>query len=90
MLTRPLTFSGKGLELNFATSAAGGIRVEIQDASGQPLPGFALADSLETIGNELDRVVRWKQGSDLSKIAGNPVRLKFVLSDADVFSLRFR
>lgn len=90
MRTRPLTFSGKELELNFATSAAGGVRVEIQDAVGQPLPGFALADSLETIGNELERVVQWRQGSDLSKIAGKPVRLRFALTDADVFSFRFR
>jgi hypothetical protein len=90
MLTRSLTFSGKELELNFATSAAGGIRLEIQDVSGQPLPGFALADSVETIGNELDRVIHWKQGSDLSKVAGKAVRLRFVLTDADVFSFRFR
>ena len=66
LVTKPLTFTGKELALNFATSAAGGIRVEIQDAAGKPLPGFALADAVETIGNETDRVVRWKAGSDVS------------------------
>ena len=45
LVTRPLVFSGNRLTLNFATSAAGGIRVEIQDADGRPIPGFALADA---------------------------------------------
>ena len=90
MLTKPFTFKGKELELNFATSAAGSIAVELQDAAGNPIPGFTLADCLPTIGNELDRAVEWKAGSDLSRLAGTPVRLRFVLRDADVYSLRFR
>jgi hypothetical protein len=90
MLTKPFTFTGKELELNFSTSAAGSIKAEILDAAGQSLPGFTLADSLETIGNELDRAIQWKAGSDVSSLAGKPVRLKFVLKDADVFSLRFK
>jgi len=89
MVTKPLVFAGRGLSLNFATSAAGGIRVELQDASGQPLPGFSLADCQEQIGNELDRVVNWKGGADVSALAGKPVRLRFVLKDADVFALQF-
>jgi hypothetical protein len=90
MVTRPLTFAGRELALNFATSAGGSVRAEIQDVAGQPLPGFALADCLETVGNEIERAIRWKGGSDISRLAGKPVRLRLVLSDADVFSLRFR
>jgi hypothetical protein len=90
MLTKPLIFSGKELELNFATSAAGSIRVEIQDAAGQPIVGYSAADCLDTIGNELDRVVQWKAGSDVSSLVGKPVRLRFVMKDADMFSLRFK
>ena len=90
MLTKPLTFEGKELVINFATSAVGSIRVEIQDAQGEPIPGFALADSAEIFGDELERVVTWKGGSDLSHLAGKPVRLRFVLKDADLYSIRFR
>jgi hypothetical protein len=90
MLTRPLVFAGKELELNFATSAAGAIRAEIQDAAGQPIPGFTAGDCLETVGNELDRVVQWKGSSDLSHLTGKPVRLRLILKDADLFSLRFK
>ncbi|MGE0761510.1 MAG: hypothetical protein AB7O38_31140, partial [Pirellulaceae bacterium] len=42
VVTKPLTFAGRRLLLNFATSAAGGVRVEVQDAKGKPLPGFSL------------------------------------------------
>ncbi len=90
MITRPLLFTGRELVLNFATSAAGGIRVEIQDPSGRPLPGFTLADAVEQIGNEIERTVAWKSGTDLSALAGRAVRLRFVMKDADLYALRFR
>jgi hypothetical protein len=90
LLTRPFIFSGKQLAINFATSAGGGIRFELQDASGQPLPGFALADSREQIGNEIERVVSWNGGADLGAIAGQTVRLRCVLKDADLFALQFQ
>jgi hypothetical protein len=90
MLTRPLTFSGKELEINYATSAAGGIRVELQDASGKPVPGFTLADSQEIIGDHIARVVTWKSGSSVAALAGKPARLRFVMKDADLYSIRFR
>jgi hypothetical protein len=88
--TRPVTFDGNRLVLNYATSAAGSVQVELQDEAGRPLPGFTLADMPPLYGDELDAVVRWKSGDDVSSLAGKPVRLRFVLSDADLFALRFR
>jgi hypothetical protein len=90
MITRPVQFQGKFLEINFSTSAAGSVRVEIQDADGTPVPGFTLSDSREIIGDEIARSVSWKSGSDVSRLAGRPVRIRMVLKDADVFSFRFR
>jgi hypothetical protein len=78
------------LEINYSTSAAGSIRVEIQEMGGEPIPGFRLADCPEIIGDEIARVVSWKDGGDVSRLAGKPVRLRFVMKDADLFSLRFR
>jgi len=89
LITRPVKFSGKQLELNFATSAAGGIKVEIQDVNGKAVPGFALGDAVEQIGNEIERVVSWKKGSDVSSLAGKTVRLRFVIKDADLYAYRF-
>lgn len=89
MVTKPLKFSGRELSLNYSTSAAGSVRVEIQDAAGSPCPGFSLADCPELIGDEIHRVVRWGNGSDVSGLAGQPVRLRFVLRDADLFAIQF-
>lgn len=88
MVTKPLTFSGSELFLNFGTSAAGGIRVGIENADGTAIPGFALSDCQEQIGNEIERPVSWK-GGDLSSLAGKPVRLTFELTDARLYAIRF-
>ena len=115
--THPLTFSGRSLFLNYSTSVNGSIRVEVQDAADQPIPGFALADSIEIVGNEIEHAAAWKSGAnahprtwqgdpsrasrqvdfidwaggdDLSRLAGTPIRLRFVLKGADLYALRFR
>ena len=90
MVTKPLTFAGEQLELNYRTSAPGFIRVEIQDADGAPIPGYTLDECAEIVGDEIGRVVRWKDGADVSRLAGRPVRLRFAMQDADLFALRFR
>jgi hypothetical protein len=88
--TKPVVFDGTQLELNFATSAAGSIRVEIQDADGKPLEGYSLADCPEIFGDTIARTVVWKDDSkDVSSLAGKPVRLLFELKDADLYSFRF-
>ena len=89
LLTKVLKFDGDQLVINFATSAAGFVKVEIQDADGQPLPGYSLKQSRELIGNEIERIVSWNGNSDVSKLAGKPVRLRFVMKDADLYSIRF-
>jgi len=90
MLTKPLVFRGKELMLNFSTSAAGGIRIEVQNAAGKALPGLALADAIEIIGNEIEHVVLWPRGSDLATLAGKPIRLRFVMHDARLYAMQFR
>ena len=89
LLTKPIVFSGNQLTLNFSTSAAGSLRVEIQDQAGKPIPGFALADCDEVFGDEIERVVSWKKVRDLSGLAKRTVRLRFQMRDVDLFSLRF-
>ncbi|NIA12803.1 MAG: hypothetical protein GWP08_01890 [Nitrospiraceae bacterium] len=88
-VTKPLIFEGSQLALNFSTSAAGSIRIEIQDADGVPIEGFTLADAPEIFGDALERVAPWKEGGDLAALAGRPVRLRLVMKDADLYSFRF-
>lgn len=88
--TKPFIFEGKELVLNLSTSIRGGVRVELQTPEGEPLPGFSLDDCKPVIDDSVERVVAWSGGSDLSALAGEPVRLRFEMKDSDLFSLRFR
>lgn len=90
MVTKPLIFEGKELVINYSTSAAGGIRVELQDESGAPMPNFRLDDCPVIYGDQIERVVKWKSGSDLSSLARKAVRIRFEMMDADLYSMRWR
>ena len=90
LVTKPMVFDGKQLVVNFSTSAAGSVQVEIQHAEGKPIKGFSLSDCPQIYGDAIEQVVRWKGGSDVGKLAGKPIRLRFVMRDADLYSLRFR
>ncbi len=91
LVTKPLIFAGRELVLNFSSSAAGSIRVEmLRDQMNMPVKGFGLEDCVEVLGDELERVVRWKEGRALGGLAGTPIRLRFVLRDAELFSFCFR
>ena len=90
MRTKPLTFEGAELALNFATSAAGSVTAAIHDERGRPIPGFGLDDCDPLFGDDLARPVTWRGRSDVSALAGRPVRLRFVLNDADLYALQFR
>ena len=89
LVTHPFTFDGEALNLNVSTSVAGSARVEIQDADGKALKGYSLRDCDEIYGDFLDLRVSWKGAADLSALVGKPLRLRFVLHDADLYSLRF-
>ena len=89
LLTKTMTFDGSRLDLNFASSAAGTLRVEIQNAAGEPLPGYALKDCIPQFGDSVARSVRWKEHADVQELVGQPVRLRFVLQDADLYSFQF-
>ena len=90
MVTKVLRFAGKELSVNYSTSAGGGLRVEIQDADGKPLPGFTLADCREMVGDSIDQAVSWGNGPDVAALAGRAVRLRFVVQDGDLYAIQFR
>jgi hypothetical protein len=90
MITKPLTFVGKKLTVNYATSAMGRLRIEIQDDAGNALPGFSLDDADEMFGDNVEQTITWKGNSDVSPLAGRAVRLRFQLHDGDLYSFRFQ
>ena len=87
--TKPISFEGSDLSLNFSASAAGSVRVEVQDAAGNPIDGFSADECREVLGDSLDRIVKWESGKRVGSLAGRPVRLRFIMSDCDIYSFRF-
>lgn len=90
LVTKPFVFKGRELVMNYATSAAGSVRVALAGANGRAIPGFALENCPEIYGDEVEHVVRWTGQPDLARLVGRPVRLHFQLKDADLYSIRFR
>lgn len=81
LVTKPFVYAGKELSINFATSAAGSVRLRLR-AEDRALT------SCELFGDSLDRRVAFAEG-DASTLAGRPVVMEMDLSDADIYSFRF-
>ncbi|MDF1743244.1 MAG: hypothetical protein P1V19_06085 [Gimesia sp.] len=90
LLTKPFIFSGKRLLLNYSASAAGSLRVEIQSVEGTPLPGFSLKECLPVVGDEIEGSVNWRGNGQLALFAGQPVRMRIVMQECDLYSFRFQ
>ena len=88
LVTKPFVVEGDRLVLNYSTSAAGGLHVEIQTPEGDAIPGYTLQECPVIVGDSVERAVSWATTSDLKPLRGQAVRLKLVLKDADLYSLR--
>lgn len=85
LMTRPLTFTGKYLFLN-AAAAQGRVYVEICDTEGRPIAGYSKSDCQPVTTDNTKQSVSWKNGNDLQQFAGKPVRIKFYLVNAKLYS----
>lgn len=84
LVTKPFLFKGDTLRINFETSAAGYLKVEILDKTGRLIEGY---ESCEIFGNSIDRKVGFNR--KIKDLEGKPIRLRIVMSDADVYSFCF-
>jgi len=87
LLTKFFLFEGRELRVNAAVG--GDFRVELQDESGAPLPGFALPDCTPLKGESTDQIIRWGANDALSSFAGRPVRLRIVMSGGSLYGFHF-
>lgn len=85
VLTRPIIFRGAELSVNFSTSALGYVRILLCDEDGNPLPGY---DSGRLFGDSTDRPVEFQRS--LEELSGKPVRIRFEMKDAELYSFCFR
>jgi hypothetical protein len=74
-ITQPFIHTGHELEINYRTGAAGSLRMEIQNADGKPISGYALSDCPEILDDKIIRIVTWQNGSKITD-SSDPIRLR--------------
>ena len=89
LTTKKMTMDGDKLVIN-ADAKHGSIKVEILDADGKPIKGFGLADAKAVTGDSVRHTVRWRGKSDLSKLKGKTILLKFYLDKSKLYSFVFK
>ncbi|MBF0430355.1 MAG: DUF2341 domain-containing protein [Fibrobacteria bacterium] len=84
-----LTFTGKNLLLNADASNSGSIQVELQDANGAVISGYAKADCNPITKDNVEHMVSWTGGKDISALAGTPIKLKVYMKNAELYAVKF-
>ena len=80
--------SGERLVVN-ADASQGSLAVEILDSGGTPIEGFGRKDAVAVKSDNLRHTMKWTQGSDIGRLKGRPIVLKFHLERSRLFSFRF-
>jgi hypothetical protein len=85
-VTKPLTFKGSVLHLNFTTSARGYIYIDVLDCDGNIISADT---SFEIFGDNIDRKIYFNNGDDFSGFEGKEIRLRFRMREAKLYSMWF-
>ena len=83
VMTKPIQCVGRNLQVS-ADTAGGLLRVTIMDADG-----FGLDDCETVDTNTGDGIIQWKNGCDLSRFLGKPIRLQFKLKAVRLYAFSF-
>lgn len=84
LITRPIRFTGKHLFVN-ADLQGGELRVEALDQSGRTIGGFTRDACVAAKGDGAKLPIEWR-GASLAALAGQPIRLRFVMTRGRLFS----
>ena len=85
LTTRPLVFIGDELEVN-ADAEGGTIRVEVLGPDGRVIEGFGREDCKPLTTDSVRHVLEWNGNRDCHPIQGRPIRLRFHLERAELYS----
>jgi hypothetical protein len=89
IVTPPIRFRGERLIVNADCGASGALRVGLERPNGDPIPGYAPAESVPVQGNGLALPVRWRTAGNLAQLSEQPVRLRLELRGVKLYSFRF-
>jgi len=85
MTTKPFVFIGDTLQVN-ANAAGGSIQVEALDPGGKVIEGFGKKDCTAITSDSVRHVLKWKGKGDCQLIQARPIRLRFYLKKAKLYS----
>jgi len=88
LVTKPLYFSGTKLEVN-ADASGGSLSVELEGTDGKPIDGYALAECDRLRADAVHHIVSWRGKTDLTLLAGKPIRVRFVVRRARLYAFGF-
>jgi hypothetical protein len=95
LVTRPVKLRGNALYVNADVKAGGEIRVELledkvrdtsTDEADVPIFPFLKNNCAPIKTDDVRHVVRWNNSSSLESLDGRPVRLRFHMKDAQLYS----
>lgn len=86
--TAPLRLRGKQIRINAATSESGEIRAELLDKDFGKIAGRGLTEAIPITGDNANASLKWTTGGDLAALEGEFVRVRFVMRNARIFSMR--
>jgi hypothetical protein len=96
VLSREVKVAGDRLLVNcaprhraFGRQGHGWLKVQLIDGSGDAIESFTMDDCDPIRVDSLAYPVSWKGTSDISKLRGKGVHVRFFLSNAHVFAFRF-
>ena len=89
LTTRRVIAVGDTLVVN-AKADNGSIRVEAIDALGRVIKGFSKDDCKPITGDNIRHVVYWKGGSNCHPLQARPIKLRFHLKQAKLYSFEFQ
>lgn len=88
LTTDPILLEHPTLLVNATIGQGGELRIALLNEAGETISGFTEEDAVPIGGDSLAAPVRWHEQS-LSKLLGTPVRLRFTIRNAKLYSYRF-
>jgi hypothetical protein len=85
MTTKKFVFIGDTLEVN-ANAKGGSILVEALDAEGKVIEGFSKKDCTPITTDSVRHVLKWKGKKDCHLIQAMPIRMRFHMKKAKLYS----
>lgn len=89
VLTKPLTFAGRKLDVNYRCGENGSLLVEICNPQGTPISGHSMANCRRLTGDSVSEHVTWNDSASINDIGPQPIRLRFSLNNSQLFSMQF-